>query len=80
MLFLGKSSSNMQIKRKDHILKLWALKVKVGGKGQKPNFKGHEFSKIRKWELSSENLHTCSLKYKEPSPKEKSFKNVLLIF
>ena len=53
-------------------MKLLALKVKVAAKGQKPNFKGHEFLKIKKWELSSENLHTCSLIYKEPSPKEKS--------
>ena len=35
------------------------------------------FSKI-KWELSSENLHTCSLIYKEPSPKEKSLKTCFI--
>ena len=38
----------LQITRKDHILKLLALKVKVAGKGQNPNFKGHEMFKNQK--------------------------------
>ena len=79
MLFLGKSSSNMQ-RFSPNYMKLLALKVKVAGKGQKPNFKGHEFFKIRKWELSSEHLHTCSLIYKEPLPKEKSLKKCFIDF
>ena len=48
----------LQITWKDHISKLLALKVKVAGKGQKPNFKGHEFFKnqkmrIKQWKFAN---------------------------
>ena len=41
----------LQITSKDQISKLLALKVKVAGKGQKPNFKGHEVLKNQKMRI-----------------------------
>ena len=48
MLFLAKSSSNMQRFSPNYMKRPYFKAFGTKGKGQKPNFKGHEFYKNQK--------------------------------